>query len=69
LQSMHHKLSTLNDPAVKLKLAHHCLGTSKVKRLLRLYGAELTPTFQHADNTIDMTLNCLATGVTEVGRQ
>ena len=38
MQAMHHKLTTLNDPAVKLKLAKHCLGESKVQHLLRLYG-------------------------------
>ena len=34
MQAMHHKLATLNDPAVELKLAKHCLGESKVQHLL-----------------------------------
>ena len=38
MQAIYHKLTTLNDPAVELKLAKHCLGESKVQQLLRLYG-------------------------------
>ncbi|MFM7980092.1 MAG: hypothetical protein ACKPKO_12325, partial [Candidatus Fonsibacter sp.] len=64
MQSMRHKLSTINDPAVKLKLAHHCLGESKAQRLLRLYGTELLPTLHHVDRAIDMALNRIATGIT-----
>jgi len=66
---MHHKLTTLNDPAVELKLAKHCLGESKVQHLLRLYGNELQPTLPTADKTIDMTLTRIATGITDTGRQ
>ena len=65
---MHHKLSTLNDPAVELKLAKYCLGESKVQHLLRMYGTDLRPTLVDADRTIDMTLNRIATGITETGR-
>ena len=66
---MHHKLTTLNDPAVELKLAKHCLGESKVQHLLRLYGDELHPTLPTADKTIDMTRTRIATGLTDTGRQ
>jgi len=69
MQAMHHKLTTLNDPAVELKLAKHCLGESKVQHLLRLYGLELHPTLPAADKTIDMTLTRIATGLTDTGRQ
>ena len=68
-QAMHHKLTTLNDPAVDLKLAKHCLGESKAQHLLRLYGQELHPTLPTADKTIDMTLTRIATGLTDTGRQ
>ena len=66
---MHHKLTTLSDPAVELKLAKHCLGKSKVQRLLRLYGQDLRPTMTTADKTIDMTFKRIATGLTDTGRQ
>jgi hypothetical protein len=69
MQAMHHKLTTLNDPAVELKLAKHCLGESKVQHLLRLYGEEFHPTLPTADNTTDMTLTRIATGLTDTGRQ
>ena len=65
---MHHKLSTLNDPAVELKLAKYCLGESKVQHLLRMYGTDLRPALVDADRTIDMTLNRIAAGITDTGR-
>ena len=66
---MHHKLTTLNDPAVEFKLATHCLGERKVQHLLRMYGQWLQPALLTADNTIDMTLTRIATGLTDTGRQ
>ena len=66
---MHHKPTTLNDPAVELKLANHCLGESKAQHVLRLYGQELHPTLTTADKTIDMTLARIATALTDTGRQ
>ncbi len=66
---MHYKLATLNDPAVELKLPRHCLGESKVQHLLRLYGSEVTPIIDRADHTIDMTLDRIATGLTDTRRQ
>ena len=69
MQAMHHKLTTLNDPTVELKLAKHCLGESKVQHLLRLYLHELQPTIATADKTIDMTLTRIASGLTDTGRQ
>ena len=69
MQAMHHKLTTLIDPAVELKLAKHCLGESKVQHLLRLYGQELHPTLPTADKTIDRTLTRIATCLTDTGRQ
>ena len=66
---MHQQLTTLNDPAVELKLAKHCLGESKVQHLLRLYGNELQPTLPMADKTIDMTLTRIASRITDTGRQ
>ncbi|MFM7987803.1 MAG: hypothetical protein ACKPKO_51675, partial [Candidatus Fonsibacter sp.] len=66
---MHHKLATINDPAVELKLAKHCLGESKVQHLLRMYGSQLTPSLTNADHTIDSTITRIATGITETGRQ
>ncbi|MFM7980769.1 MAG: hypothetical protein ACKPKO_15760, partial [Candidatus Fonsibacter sp.] len=69
MQAMHHKLATVNDPAVELKLAKHCLGESKVQHLLRMYGSELTSALLNADQTIDSTLTRIATGITDAGRQ
>ena len=65
---MHHKLATLNEPAAKLKLAHHCLGESKVQHLLRMYGSDFIPELEPADSTIDATLNRIATGMTGFSR-
>jgi hypothetical protein len=69
MQAMHHKLTTLNNPAVELQLARHCLGESKVQHFIGMYGQELEPTLHNADTTIDMTLTRIATGRTETGRQ
>ncbi|MFM7987187.1 MAG: hypothetical protein ACKPKO_48535, partial [Candidatus Fonsibacter sp.] len=48
MQAMHHKLTTLNDPAVELKLTRHCLGESKVQHLLRMYGSQLHEALRNA---------------------
>ena len=69
MQAMHHKLTTLNDPAVELKLATHCLGKSKVQHLLRLYGHEIQLALPTADKTVDMTLTRIAAGIIDTGRQ
>jgi hypothetical protein len=69
MQATHHKLTALNDPVVELKLARHCLGESKARHLLRLYGQELTPVLHYADKTIDTTLTIIAMGLTETGRR
>ena len=69
MQAMHYTLSTLNEPVVELKLAKHCLGERKVQHLLRMYGADLRLTLADADRTIDMTLNRIATGLTDFGRK
>ena len=48
MQAMHHKLTTLNDPAVELKLAKHCLGESKAQHLLRILRTRTSPHAPHS---------------------
>ena len=68
MHGMHHKWATINEPAVQLKLARHCLGESKAQRLLRVYGADLIPELTQVDTTVDTTLNRTATGMTDFSR-
>ena len=68
-QAMRRTVATLNDPAVELKLAQQCLGESKVQHFLRLYGTDLMDALGHADQTIDTTLNRIATGLGDFGRK
>ena len=68
MQAMHHQLATLSGPAVKHKLAKHCLGESKVQHDLRKYGSDLIATLNNADRTMGTTLNRIATQLTETMR-
>eukprot|EP00974_Lingulodinium_polyedra_P105953 10256852-Lingulodinium_polyedra.AAC.1 len=51
-----------------MKLSRFCLGASKLQHLLRLYGEALQPVLEEGDETIDLTLNRLVTGLTPEGR-
>ena len=52
VQARRHKLATLNDPAVELKLAKHCFGESEVQHYRRMYGSDLLDTLHKADRAI-----------------
>ena len=69
MKGMRHQMATINEPAVELKLARHCLGASKVQHLLRIYGSDLVPELTQVDATINTTLNRIATGISDTGRR